>query len=93
MFAKTTAFISKNKKYIALGLAGATALATANPADAYIITSTGITVEPSDVEAVTESVLVGIQVQFESLKYLGISILVGSATFLVNKVWSIKPWM
>lgn len=86
--------VNKNKLLTAglsvawIGLALATDI---NPADAYIITSTGITVEPADVTAVTDSVLVGIQVQFESLKYLWVSILVWAATFLTNKVWSIKP--
>lgn len=91
MLNKAIEFAKKHKKsMIVAWLAVGTAI-TADPTHAYIITSTGITVEPTDVTNVTDAVLPGISVQFESLKYLGVSILVGSATFLVNKVWSIKP--
>jgi len=54
-----------------------TALAT-QFTQAYIVTSTGITVEATDVTNVTNASLVGVTVQFEILKFIGLFILISA---------------
>ena len=65
----------------------ATALMT-SLTSAYIVTSTGITVETTDVTNVTNASLVGIEVQFEILKFIGLFILISAGTWVVNTILS-----
>lgn len=69
---------------------GATVMFTVNTALAYIFTSTGVTVEATDVSAVTTSAMNAVGTQFEVLKFLGLFLLVMAAGYVLNKVLGIK---
>ena len=79
-------------KRLATGMAVSVAVGTAgyNSAMAYIFTSTGITVEDTDVVAVSDVSLNAVGSQFEVLKFLGLFLLIGVAGYILNKVLSIK---
>lgn len=78
----------KSYKKVILGAVWAmTALAT-QFTQAYIVTSTGITVEATDVTNVTNASLVGVTVQFEILKFIGLFILISAWTWVVNTILS-----
>lgn len=61
-----------------------------NTAVAYVFSSTGVTVEASDVSTVTTSAMNAVGTQFEVLKFLGLFLLVMAAGYILNKVLGIK---
>jgi hypothetical protein len=57
---------------------------------AYTFTSTGITIETTDVTATTTAAMNWVATQFEVLKFLGLFLILSAASWVLTKVLGIK---